>query len=84
MAATLRLQKALRPLSAERLVVGAMGVVDRVMKPQGHLDLRRLCGQIARQIQLRQTMADVARAVVVTLRLPIGGCQGAVGLLFLG
>jgi len=71
----MRQQRVTGPIGAALLVVGALGVIDRIVKPQRHgqhFGPRREDAQLA---QPGQALGKVAQRVIVPLRLLVAGQQ---------
>src|SRR2546426_63078 len=58
-----------RELSTSFLVIRCMGVVNRVMKPDGQFHCDRLPGQMPREIKLRKALGNMAEIMVMPMRL---------------
>ena len=56
------------PLGAAQFVIVTPCVVDRIVKPQGELDLVGMRGERAMAVELLQARTDVASVVVVPVR----------------
>lgn len=68
-------KKILRPFGAALFVVVRLGIVDGVVKPNGHLDfVRRFC-QSNEAVELVETVGDVGEGVVVAYWFAVGGGQ---------
>jgi hypothetical protein len=59
----------LAQVRAALLVIGGMGVVNGIMKPDGQLHSYGVFGQLACRIEFDEALAKVPEVVVVPLRL---------------